>query len=159
MPPDQDTQEQSAGTAEGQPLADFSALEAQAKALEGAGQEAQQEREQEQAAEAIASAADELLGALEMLRMMAAPLMEWWPKFESTWSDKTLKAIAKGGAEVMQRHGWTLEGAWTHLGPYVALLAAVLPPSLATWQAVQQRRIELAEASRPHHRTQEAPAP
>ena len=91
-------------------------------------------------------AAEELFGALQMVRMMAAPLMDWWPAFGDVWSDAALRGISAGGAAVMQRHGWTLGDAWGQFGPYIALVGAVLPPSLVTWQAIQQRR---EEARRP----------
>lgn len=138
MPPEQDTQEQ--GAQVGPPLPDFSALEAQANALETQGQEDRQAQAAEEAAQAIGSATEELFSALEMLRMMAAPLMEWWPKFGETWNDRTLRGIAAGGAAVMQRHGWTMGEAWGQFGPYIALIGATLPPSLVTWAAIQERR-------------------
>lgn len=119
----------------------------EAAALESASvppdQAAQQAQEQ---AEVVASAAEELFGALQMVRMMAAPLMDWWPAFGDVWSDAALRGISAGGAAVMQRHGWTLGDAWGQFGPYIALVGAVLPPSLVTWQAIQQRR---EEARRP----------
>lgn len=121
---------------------DFASLLNEASALEQVGVAQQADRQAEQQAAAIMSAAEELFGALQMVRMMAAPMMGWWPQFGEVWGDPTLRGIADGGAAVMERHGWTLGDAWGQFGPYIALIGAVLPPSLVTWQAVQQRRLE-----------------
>lgn len=60
-----------------------------------------------------------------------------------------MRGIAEGGAAVMERHGWTLDEAWGKFGPYIALLGATLPPSLVTWQAVQNRRQQLSRPRPP----------
>lgn len=134
---------------ESEPLgADFEALSHEAAALEGAGQAAADKAAEARATTEAASIADDLLGALQMVRTMAAPLVTWWPDYQATWSDATLRATAEAGAVIMQRHGWTMGQAWDKLGPYIALIAAVVPPSLVTWQAVQARRAALAAAAR-----------
>jgi hypothetical protein len=115
--------------------ADFAGLAAQADMIEGAAAPPP-------AGEAEADPADtaqELFEALAMLRDMAAPTVAWWREYRTVWSDRALRAIAESGAVVMQRHGLTLGEVWTHLGPYIALVAAALPPSLATWQAIRNR--------------------
>lgn len=86
------------------------------------------------------SAAAELHGALTMARLFVAPMFGWWPEFETTWSDATLRGIADAGAVVMQRHGWTMGGVLDQYGPYVALAGATLPPALVTWRAIRERR-------------------
>jgi hypothetical protein len=133
----------------------FAGLESQATALEGAAEADRSEREQSQAAETIASTAGELAEALKLVRSLGAPMMAWWEKYEATWSDAAIDAIAQAGAAVMQKHGWTMGQAWAHLGPYIALLAATAPPALVTWQAVKQRQAQLAyearqQQGRPH---------
>lgn len=103
-----------------------------------------------------ADTAAELLGALEMARMMVAPMFAWWPEFAATWSDAQLEKIAEGGAAVMQRHGWTLGGLFSEFGPYIALAGATLPPAFVTYQAMQARRENEARAPQ---RPAAAPAP
>ncbi|MFT3665570.1 hypothetical protein [Piscinibacter sp.] len=94
------------------------------------------------------SEAAELLGALQMARMMVAPMFGWWAQFGEVWSDQALERIAAGGALVMQRHGWTMGGLMGEFGPYIALAGATLPPSFVTWQAIKAHRAELERAAR-----------
>lgn len=94
------------------------------------------------------NSAAELLGALQMARMMVAPMFTWWAEFGRVWGDDTLQGIAQGGALVMQRHGWTMGGVMGEFGPYIALAGATLPPSFVTYQAIKQRRDELERAAR-----------
>lgn len=140
------------------PAADgLDAVMRQAQAVESANALPDPGQEQaQQQAQTVATAAQELFGALQMLRMMAAPMMGWWRDFGTVWSDQTLQGIAEGGAQVMERHGWTLGDAWGQFGPYIALIGAALPPSLVTWQAIQQHR---AEQRRPPQVTRPAPPP
>jgi hypothetical protein len=86
--------------------------------------------------------AHELRGALEMVRLMASPAFAWWPQFGQVWSDQTLQAMATNGAVIMERHGWTVGQALAEWGPYIGLIGATLPPALATYQAVQTRKLE-----------------
>lgn len=93
--------------------------------------------------------AAEVLQALELARSMAAPTFGWWREFERVWSDAALRRIAEAGAAVMERHGWTvgdLLGAW---GPYIALIAAAAPPSIATYAAIKGRDVEAKPAPAP----------
>ena len=133
---DQVTEEQ-AGASAGLDavLAEAEALESGAAAKVEQAQEAQAASEQEQARA-------ELREALGMLRMMAAPAMDWWPMFAKVWSDQQLDAISAAGAAVMMRHGWTMGELMGQWGPYLALVGAVLPPSLVTYQAIRQHREE-----------------
>lgn len=140
--------------------ADFAALDAiadEAQALEGAADAKQAQAETKRAEVEQQSAAAELRGALEMVRMIAAPALAWWPQFGQVWGDSQLDGISDAGAAVMQRHGWTVGDIMTKWGPYVALVGAVLPPSLVTYQAIQQRRLELAGPTKPAE--VERPAP
>jgi hypothetical protein len=86
--------------------------------------------------------AAELLGALEMARMMVAPMFSWWADFDRVWSDSTLKGIAQGGGAVMERHGWTMGGVLGEWGPYLALIGATAPPAFATYKAIQAHQVE-----------------
>lgn len=133
------------GEGQGDP---FAGLEDQAAALEGAGQTEAAARAASAAADTIAATASELVEALKLVRAMGAPTMAWWPQFYEVWSDKALDSIAQAAAAVMQRHGWTMAEAWAKLGPYIALVAATVPPSLVTWQAVKQRQAQLAHQQR-----------
>lgn len=115
-------------------FADLADLEREAGAIEGV------------AAERAApppipdTTAAELLGALEMARLMISPGMAWWPAYGEVWNDRTLRGIADSGADVMQRHGWSMGDLLSQWGPYIGLIGATLPPSLVTWQAVKDRR-------------------
>lgn len=125
---------------------DFAALDAQAVELDGAAAPAAADP-----AAAQATATDnaaELLGALEMARLMASPAFAWWPDFAHVWSDKTLQGIAQGGGAVMAKHGWTMGAMFEQYGPYIALVGATLPPCLVTFQAIQQRKQEGARRER-----------
>lgn len=124
----------------GDPLA---ALEAQAAALEAAAAPAALPG----AAPAM-STADELLAALQLVRMMAAPMVTWWPDFGTVWSDQQIGQIAASGGAIMEKHGWTMGDAMSTYGPYIALMGATVPPAAATYAAIQQHRAELAAQAR-----------
>ncbi len=119
------------------------ALEAQAQALEGAAAPTANVPQV-----AASDPAAELFSALQLVRMMAAPMMRWWADYLTVWSDDALRGIAQAGAQVMERHGWTMGEAWNRFGPYVALIGAALPPSLLTWQAIKLRQLEVAAHER-----------
>lgn len=120
----------------------------QATELEGAGQAQAEAKAQATAAASIETNAAELFSAFLMARAVAAPTMSWWDKFLDVWSDQALQGIANAGAQVMERHGWTLSETWDKFGPYIALGMAVVPPSLVTWQAVKHRQAQLAALQR-----------
>lgn len=123
-------------------------LAEQAQAFEGAGQTEAAARAASAAADTVAATAAELCEALKVVRAMGAAPMAWWDQYMVVWSDKAMEAIAEAAAVVMQRHGWTMADAWSKLGPYIALIAATVPPSLVTWQAVKQRQAQIAAAQR-----------
>ncbi|MCV2361649.1 hypothetical protein LNV08_22010 [Paucibacter sp. TC2R-5] len=149
MPPDQEIQDK-------QPAdlgADLGGLLLQAEAIEGAN--APPDPTQQQAAQVAAvveSTAAELQSALELVRMMAAPLMSWWPEFGTVWNDRTLQEISAGGAAVMERHGWTVGDAFSKFGPYIALAGATLPPALVTYQAIKLNSAEQRRQQQPQRR-------
>lgn len=118
----------------------FASLEAQAGALDGAAQ-----------AIPVAPApppsnnAAELEGALQLARMMCAPMLGWWPDFERVWGDRTLQGISQAGGAVMDKHGWTVSSIMGEYGPYIALVGATAPPAWVTWQAIKAKRAELEQ--------------
>lgn len=123
------------------------ALEREANALEGAHEQAAATAEAEQQQAQAASTAEELRGALELARMMAAPAFAWWPDFGACWSDRQLHAISESGAAVMLKHGWSMGELLSKWGPYFALAGATIPPALATYGAIQHRK-EVEQAQR-----------
>lgn len=135
----------------GQPqeFADFAALDEQAHQLEGVQERQAAQAAAQQQQEAAENTAAELLSALEMARLMAAPAFAWWPDFAKVWSDRTLQGIAEGGAAVMAKHGWTMGAMFSEFGPYIALVGATVPPCLVTYQAVKQRKQEGPSDERP----------
>ncbi len=111
-------------------------------------------------AEQMADTAGELLQALQMARMLVAPMFRWMPDFHQVWADSTLQGISQAGAAVMQRHGWTLGEFWDKWGPYVALGMSTAPPCFVTYQAIQSESTRRkAEAARPTPTPSPAPAP
>ncbi|RZS56716.1 hypothetical protein [Sphaerotilus mobilis] len=120
------------------------ALEAQAVALDAAASPpAPGAPGQAEPVPALDTAA-ELLGVLELLRMMAGPAMTWWPDFGQVWSDAQIRQIAQAGGAVIDRHGWAVGGLMSTWGPYLGLAAATLPPAAATYAAMRQHRAEQA---------------
>lgn len=105
--------------------------------------------------------AAELLGALQLARAMVTPLFTWWPDFGQVWGDGQLQGIADAGGQVMDRHGWTMGGAMSEYGPYIALLGATAGPGLATYQAIKAHREDEARKARESAnlgRTEQAPS-
>lgn len=79
----------------------------------------------------------DLFDVLKMAQAMVQPGVYWLTpeRFAQLWGDHTLRGIAAPGAEIMRRQGWTVAGLMGKWGPYLALAAAVAPPTLATVQA------------------------
>jgi hypothetical protein len=95
---------------------------------------------------------EDLFSVLKMAQAAAQPGM-WWlspEQFQGLWGDHTLKNIAGPGAEIMRRNGWSVAGLMGKYGPYIALLGAVAPPTMATVAAYKA-------ATR--HQPQPTPAP
>ena len=118
---------------------DLDAIEREAQAIEGAAEQAGQP------VKPASTTAADLLGALEMVRLMAAPTFGDWPDFGRVWNDRTLQATAAAGGEIMDRNGWVLSEILSQWGPYIALVAAVGPAGLATYQHVQIRKAAAKE--------------
>lgn len=91
--------------------------------------------------------AAELESALFLARQMVAPMFGWWPEFGRVWGDEAIKGIAVSGGAIMDRHGWSVGEMLGQFGPYIALLAAVGPPSFVTFQAIKAREKEAPRVS------------
>lgn len=95
------------------------------------------------------STADELREALDLARTIGKAAFSDWPAYGvSVWSDPQLAAIAQHGGAIMDRNGWTMGELWSTWGPYIGLLGALAPPSLATYAHIKQQRAEAAARER-----------
>ena len=88
------------------------------------------------------SMVEDIFDALCMVREFAAPPIEdagLLPvgKLETIWTDAVLRKIAKPAAQIMQRHGFSLGEILDRWGPYLALIAALATPSMATYNAIR----------------------
>lgn len=76
----------------------------------------------------------EIAATLTIVRTMLCPLLPP-PKGDqiaAIWSDAVIEQAAAAGAAVMDLHGWSMGETMGKYGPYIALIAAVGPPALAT---------------------------
>lgn len=96
----------------------------------------------------VAREARELLGALQLARMLVAPLFRWWPEFGQVWGDQTITGISQNGAAVLVRQGWSVGEIFEKWGPYIGLAVATAPPCIATHQAIQWHRAQLARQAK-----------
>ena len=138
----------------------------QAEAIEGeavAAAAASAARAAEQEARAQAAALDanarEWRSLLDMARMTAAPAFTWWPDFGRCWSDQQLDQMAQAWAAVSQLHGWSAGQLLGRYAPYIAAAASTLPPAIATFAAVRQRRDELGRGQGQHPRPEQQATP
>lgn len=92
---------------------------------------------------AVTMAAD-LFALLKMPRNLVAKRFAWWPEFGVVWSDDQLRAIAQAFADLCVHMGWDIDEAMGKFGPWVAIVVTVGVPSYVTWDAVQDRRAQLA---------------
>lgn len=115
-------------------------LAAEAQRLDEQPAQAQAEEQREMAVQVVQSNAGELLAALVMARMMALPILPPHKRaaLAEIWSDGVLGRVSEAGAAVLQLHGVALGSLMGRYGPYVALLAAVAPPVLATKAVLDQ---------------------
>lgn len=137
---------------EGQPAPDAAAAAADPGLADLAAQAASLEGEAGPVAGVAAVQSDnleaELLSALQLARVAAGSLLKWWPEFREVWSDQALANIASAGAEVMRRHGWNMGELLSQWGPYIALVGAITPPAMVTYQAMQDHKAEQMRAAR-----------
>lgn len=82
----------------------------------------------------VESEADELAGALKMLRALALPFApdHVQDPIGQVWNDGQLKEIARCLVEVCRLHGLTIGQLFEGYGPYINLLMALGIPALAT---------------------------
>ena len=76
---------------------------------------------------------------------LAAKRFAWWPEFGVVWSDDQLRAIAQAFADLCVHMGWDIDEAMGRFGPWLAIVVTVGVPSFVTWDAVQDRRAEIAK--------------
>lgn len=109
--------------------AEAASLEADAQAQENAPSKADTQQ--------AANLESELLAALQLVRGIAGPLCHWMTleRFERTWSNERIRAMAEPGAIIMQLNGWTVGAMLGKWGPYIALTAAMGAPTLETIRA------------------------
>lgn len=111
--------------------------------------------------EAQASAANirAIVAALKGARAMAAPKFAWWQDYRSVWADDQLQGIA-GALEAVRDHmGWDTGELMAQFGPWLALLLATGVPAWTTYEAIQQRRRELAAQAQQRQRQANNAAP
>lgn len=126
------------------------ALAAEATRLESTpseAEQAQQQQSREVAVQVVTSNAAELQAALTMARAMALPILpaRKAAALGQVWSDPVIESVAQAGAKVLELHGVALGSLLGTYGPYIALLAAVAPPVLATRAILSQPEPEQAE--------------
>lgn len=82
----------------------------------------------------LASEAEEIAGALQLLRAAALPFAPEHvaDPIAQVWNDRQLKEIARAIVDVCRMHGLTVSDFFKGYGPYIALAMAVGMPALAT---------------------------
>lgn len=142
-----------AGAPAGDQAAELSGLEhleAEVMALESAPAahvQAVQDQQAQQAATELLELGNELAGALEMVRDMAAEATEE-QEIKVIWSDPRLKGIAMSGAAVMKKRGWDV-GQVMQWAPELALIASLALPAMQTFKLVKLRQAEALARAKP----------
>jgi hypothetical protein len=93
-----------------------------------------------------ASAADELYGALDLLRLAVTQLK---PSLAPVWTDQALRRIADAAPPVMAKYGWTVGGFFATWGPEIALVAAAAPLALGTARVLRADAAKAPELPAP----------
>ena len=95
-----------------------------------------------QAAQAQATDSNqaELLATATLLRALVLPVL---PAKKSAalalvWSDDVLSSASAAGAAVLDLHGISMGQTLGRYGPYIALIAALAPPTLATLNVIRE---------------------
>ena len=88
----------------------------------------------------VESEADELAGALKMLRALALPFApdHVQDPIGQVWNDGQLKEISRCLVEVCRLHGLTIGQLFEGYGPYINLLMALGLPALATLKLMRR---------------------
>ena len=128
-----------------EPATSFQDLIAEAGAIDSGAPGAPGAALASPAPDPAASMAADLYGLLKMPRNLAAKRFAWWPEFGVVWSDDQLRAIAQAFADLCVHMGWDIDEAMGRFGPWLAIVVTVGVPSFVTWDAVQDRRAEIAK--------------
>lgn len=100
----------------------------------------------------------EIFALLKLPRNLAQKRFAWWPEFGLVWSDEQLQTIAAAFANLCNEMGWQVDDLTAN--PWVIMAAALGVPCFVTWDAVQDRRAQLAaDQARQRQQTPSAPAP
>lgn len=126
-----------AAQAEHKPSPELAALMREARGVDGEPQAAQDKQAGAVALSMSTQNRGELAAVLRMARDAALPLIALRSERKAVmltaiWSDETLEAIAKSGAEVLALHGVALSRLTAGFGPYVALALALGPAAVGT---------------------------
>lgn len=103
-------------------------------AAEGARLEAPAAPDPRKQQQVLASEAEEIAGALELLRAAVLPFAPAHVQepLAAVWSDRQLQEIGRAIVAVCRMHGWTVTQMFEGYGPYIQLVAALGMPALAT---------------------------
>lgn len=103
-------------------------------AAEGAGLDVPPAADEKAAAQVLASEAEEIASALQLLRAAALPFAPEHVQdpIGQVWNDRQLIQIARAIVEVCRLHGITVGQLFEGYGPYINLCMAVGIPALAT---------------------------
>lgn len=139
-------QKEEQGAAIASPVENLQALASEAQAIDSAPGAAQAANAEQEQSDRITSNAGELLQALELARDMLLPFAPEAKRepLRAIWSDAQIKAASAAGAAVMEKHGITMQGMLGEYGCYLALIAAVAPPSVATMRLLKQPELQAA---------------
>lgn len=98
-----------------------------------------QAQEAQQAKAQTASNAAQLEQAAQIIRAMVLPVMPEHQREQlaQVWNDQVIKQASEAGAQVMQLHGIDMGDMLGRYAPYIALVAALAPPSIATARIIK----------------------
>jgi hypothetical protein len=103
----------------------------------------------------LASEAEELAGALKMLRAAALPFAPEHVQdpLGQVWSDRQLVEIGKAIVAVCRMHGLTVGQLFEGYGPYIQLVMALGMPALATLKLLKTPPPKVERADGQHQPT------
>lgn len=137
--------------------AGFADLVGQAEMLDGSAPGAPGTSIQTAAPDPVEKMAHEIFALLKLPRNLAQKRFAWWPEFGLVWSDDQLQTIAAAFANLCNEMGWQIDDLTAN--PWVIIAAALGVPCFVTWDAVQDRRAQLAaDQARQRQQTSNAPA-
>ena len=127
------------------------ALASEAQTLDAAPEQAAQAARNEQAAELVDNNAAELLATLQLARAMSLPILPTRKAqaLAGVWNDTVLKQASEAGAAVMALHDIQMGAIMGRYAPYIALIAALAGPVLATRAILAEPEPKKAEVVEP----------